>query len=117
GVFDTIAQVLSVPVAGNSDPLDALEARLRDSRTLLVLDNFEQVTEAAIGVSRLIQSAPRTKVVVTSRERLRVRAEKVFPVPPLSLARPQDPLSVISESEAVALFIDRARAVRPDFCV
>ena len=116
-VFDAVARVLEIPVSGGSDALEVLEARLRDSRMLLVLDNFEQVTAAAVGLSELLQRAPEIKVLVTSRETLRVRAERVFPVPPLSLPHPEDPASVIAESEAVALFTDRARAVRPDFAV
>ena len=116
-VFDAIAGTLGIPVSGGNDALEVLKTRLRDSRMLLVLDNFEQVTAAAVGLSELLQHAPGIKVLVTSRETLRVRAEKVFPVPPLSLPRPDDPSSVIAESEAVALFTDRARAVRPDFAV
>ena len=116
-VFDAAARALEIPVSGGSDALDVLGARLRDSRMLLVLDNFEQVTAAAVGLSELLQHAPEIKVLVTSRETLRVRAEKVFPVPSLSLPHPDDDASVIAESEAVALFTDRARAVRPDFAV
>ncbi|HEU5113237.1 MAG TPA: adenylate/guanylate cyclase domain-containing protein, partial [Acidimicrobiia bacterium] len=116
-VFDAIAGTLDIPVSGGSDALDVLEARLRDSRLLLVLDNFEQVTRAAVGLSELLQRAPGIKTLVTSRETLRVRAEKVFPVPPMALPHPQDPPSVIADSEAVTLFTDRARAVRPDFAV
>ncbi|HWL50527.1 MAG TPA: adenylate/guanylate cyclase domain-containing protein, partial [Acidimicrobiia bacterium] len=116
-VFDAIAGTLNIPVSGGSDALVVLGTRLRDSRMLLVLDNFEQVTAAAVGLSELIQHAPGIKVLVTSRETLRVRAEKVFPVPPLSLPHPQDPAADIAASEAVSLFTDRARAVRPDFVV
>jgi predicted ATPase/class 3 adenylate cyclase len=116
-VFDAIARALDIPVSGGSDALDVLESRLRDSRMLLLLDNFEQVTAAAVGLSALLQHATGLKALVTSRETLRVRAEKVFPVPPLALPHPQDPPSVIADSEAVALFADRARAVRPDFAV
>ena len=116
-VFDAIARALDIPVSGGSDSLEVLESRLRDSRMLLVLDNFEQVTAAAVGLSELLQHAPGIKVLVTSRETLRVRAEKVFPVPPLSLPHPEDAPPVIAESESVRLFTDRARAVRPDFSV
>ena len=116
-VFDAIAGTLGVPVSGGNDALEVLKTRLRDTRMLLVLDNFEQVTAAAVGLSELLQHAPGIKALVTSRETLRVRAERVFPVPALSLPRPDDPSSVIAESEAVALFTDRARAVRPDFAV
>jgi predicted ATPase/class 3 adenylate cyclase len=116
-VFDAVAGTLGIPVSGGSDALEVLKTRLRDSRMLLVLDNFEQVAPAAVGLSELLQHAPGIKVLVTSRETLRVRVEKVFPVPPLSLPHPDDAASVIAESEAVALFTDRARAVRPEFAV
>ena len=114
-VFDAIAGSLAIPLSGGGNALQTLETRLRDSRMLLVLDNFEQVAAAALGLSQLLQNARRIKVVVTSRETLRVRAEKVFPVPPLSLPHPESSPSAIAESEAVRLFTDRARAVRPDF--
>ena len=66
-------------------PLDALEAELRDRQVLLVLDNFEQVAPAAVGLVDLLEHCPAVKVLVTSREALHVRGERVFPVPPLSL--------------------------------
>ncbi len=116
-VFDAIAGALTIPLSGTTDALHVLEARLRDSRMLLVLDNFEQVTAAAVGLSQLLQRAPGLKVLVTSRETLRIRAEQVFPVPPLSLPHPRGTPTEIAESESVRLFTDRARAVRPDFAV
>src|SRR5215207_11399348 len=72
---------------------------------LLVLDNFEQVMAAADGVAELLQGCAEVKVVVTSREALRVRGEHVLAVPPLS------------EYEAVRLFVERAREARPDFAL
>jgi predicted ATPase/class 3 adenylate cyclase len=116
-VFDAIAGTLGIQLSAKVDALETLEARLRDTQMLLVLDNFEQVAEAAVGISHLLQQAPNLEVLVTSRETLRVRAEKVFPVPPLTLPHPQDPASVIAETESVRLFLDRARTVRPDFSV
>ncbi len=81
---------------------------------LLLLDNFEQVTAAAAGVAQLLTRCPGVKVLVTSRETLRVRAEHVYPVPPLALPDPRDPVAAIAEAESVQLFMERARAVRPD---
>jgi predicted ATPase len=104
-------------VSGGGGPLQILKSRLRDRQILLVLDNFEQVTAGAVGLSELLQHAPELKVVVTSRETLRVRAEHVFPVPPLSLPHPKDSRASIADSEAVQLFTERARAVRPGFAV
>jgi predicted ATPase len=84
---------------------------------ILLLDNFEQVTAAATGVVELIQHCHGLKVVVTSRETLRVRAEHVFPVPPLAMPDPNSSVGEIASAEAVQLFAERARAVRPDFAL
>lgn len=116
-VFEAIAQVLDVPMSTDNDPVQLLSTRLRDSRILLVLDNFEQVVEAGVGISGLLQKVPGLVVVVTSRETLHVRAEQVFPVPPLSLPDPRGTAQEIARAEAARLFADRARAVRPDFAI
>ncbi len=115
--FEAVVRALNLPLSGGGEPLQILKSRLRDSQMLLVLDNFEQVTAAAAGVSELLQAAPDLKIIVTSRETLRVRAEHVFPVPPFGLPHPTDPTSSIAESEAVQLFSERARAVRPEFVI
>lgn len=115
--YEAIARALAFPVAGGGHPLDVLKSRLRDWHTLLVLDNFEQVTEAAAGVAQVVQTCPEVKILVTSREALRVRAEHVFPVPPLSLPHPQWPVAEIADAEAVRLFVERARSVNPDFAL
>jgi predicted ATPase/class 3 adenylate cyclase len=115
--FEAIVRTLDLPVAGGGDPLEVLKSRLRDRQMLLILDNFEQVTAAGVGLSELLQQAPDLKIIVTSRETLRVRAEHVFPVPPLGLPHPKDPAASIADAEAVQLFIERARAVRPGFAI
>ncbi len=98
---------------------DELIERLRDRRMLLVLDNLEQVTEAAGTLARILTESPRLTILATSREALRVRMEQIYPVPPLGL--PPDgrdlPAEGIGQFEAVQLFVDRARAVRPDFAL
>lgn len=115
--FEAVVRVLGLSPSRGGSPLELLESRLRDREMLLILDNFEQVTEAGAGVVELLQRCPRLKVLVTSRETLRVRAEHVYPVPPLSLPDPRSSADQIAESEAVQLFVDRARAVRPDFAL
>ncbi|HEX2370158.1 MAG TPA: adenylate/guanylate cyclase domain-containing protein [Acidimicrobiia bacterium] len=115
--FEAVVRTLNLPLAGGGDPLHILKSRLRDRQMLLVLDNFEQVTAAAVGVSELLQAAPDLKIIVTSRETLRVRAEHVFPVPALGLPHPKDATTAIAEAEAVQLFSERARAVHPAFAV
>jgi predicted ATPase/class 3 adenylate cyclase len=112
--FEAVIRALDLP-ASSGDPLDVLRSGLRDREMLLVLDNFEQVTEAGPGVVELLQTCPRLKTLVTSRETLRVRGEHVFPVPPMALPDPRDSMDAIARSEAVQLFTDRVRSVRHDF--
>jgi predicted ATPase/class 3 adenylate cyclase len=92
---------------------------LRERDMLLILDNFEHLLDAAAFVSELLAAAPRLRVVVTSRAPLRLHGEHEFPVPPLRIpdARHLPSLSQLSQFEGVALFIERARAARPDFAV
>jgi predicted ATPase len=114
GVFAAVAGAAGINVATDARPLDALVGELGDRHVLLVLDNFEQVKPAAVGVVELLERCPNVKVLVTSREALRVRGERVLPVPPLSLPPPGD-AAAVGASEAVQLFCDRAAAVQPGF--
>jgi predicted ATPase/class 3 adenylate cyclase len=116
-VLSTIAQSLGVREAGGQPLIDTLKSYLRDKRLLLVLDNFEQVIEAAPLMAELAAHCPHIKIVTTSRVPLRVRGEKEFPVPPLSLPNPQrlPSLEHLTQYEAVRLFIERATDVKPDF--
>ncbi|HWC32874.1 MAG TPA: tetratricopeptide repeat protein, partial [Actinomycetota bacterium] len=86
---------------------------------LLVLDNFERVMDAAPDVDRLLRAGPELRVLVTSRSPLQLYGEHEFPVPPLSLPDLSHPTDAaqLSQFEAVALFIDRATAVKPGFAV
>ena len=115
--FESVIRALSLSVSRTGAPLDVLKNRLRDRNMLLVLDNFEQVVAAGPSVAELLRSAPEMKVVVTSRETLRVRGEQVYPVPPLSLPHPDHSIDQIAESEAVQLFVERAAAARPAFAL
>lgn len=115
-VAPTIADVLDIAVDPAAEAIVAVNSYLEGKETLLVLDNFEQILDAAIKVGELLAAAPRLKVVITSREALHLSVEQEFPVPPLELPGPSatDP-EVVSQYEAVALFIQRARAARPNF--
>src|SRR5215467_2050023 len=86
---------------------------------LLLLDNFEQVVSAATSVADLLAGCPRLKVLVTSRAGLHVRAEREYPVPALLLPDMTNlpDLLALAQYEAVALFIERAQAVTPQFQV
>lgn len=106
--------------AGTDPLLRALKEYLRPRRLLLVLDNFEQVVGAAAIVTDLLTAAPGVKVLVTSREALRVYGEHEFPVPPLSLPDvnrlpTNTAVAYLSRYPSVRLFQERARAARPDF--
>ena len=118
-VVPAIAQTLGISEASHLPLLSLLEAALKGKQLLLLLDNFEQVVDAAVILADLLAACPLLKVVVTSRMRLQVRAEHEFIVPPLSvptLKHPPDAKS-LSHYEAVSLFIERAQATKPDFSV
>jgi predicted ATPase len=107
--------------AGGGQELPALFVELAAERgpTLLVLDNFEQVIDAAPTVGELLAACPELTALVTSREVLRLQAEHDFPLQPLALP-PVDELPAVEELEhspAVALFVDRARATDPTFAL
>ena len=116
-VVPAIAQTLGVKEAAGQSQGEGLRVFLRDRGLLLLLDNFEQVVDAAAEVADLLGACPRLKVLVTSRTLLRLSGEFDFPVPPLSAPAPGRTLD-LSETiayDAVRLFIQRARAVKPDF--
>ena len=118
-VIPAIAQALRVREQGNIPIFDCLKNYLRDQHILLMLDNFEQVTQAAGMISELLEACPHLKILVTSRAVLRVYGEYDFGVPPLSLPDRKHIPSVekISQFESVRLFIERAQAILPDFSV
>ncbi len=116
-VIPTIAQALGIKESGARPLLDLLKASLRDKHLLLLLDNFEQVVTAAPRLSDLLVGCPDLKLLVTSRAVLHLSAEQELAVPPLALPD----FTHFPESEAllqyaaVALFLQRAQAVKPDF--
>jgi predicted ATPase/DNA-binding winged helix-turn-helix (wHTH) protein len=118
-VLPTITQALGVQEHAEQAPLDSLRAHLHDQQMLLVLDNFEQVLAAALALVELLTACPMLKLLVTSREVLRLSGEYEFPVPPLPAPDPRHlPSTVIlSQYAAVALFLQRARAVKPAFAI
>jgi predicted ATPase/class 3 adenylate cyclase len=118
-VPSTIAHALGVHIGGKEDPLERVVEFVRGKRMLLVLDNFEQILPAASLISELLASGPDLKVIASSRAPLRISGEQEFPVPPLELPDPErlPSLEALAQSDAVKLFIERARAVKPDFMV
>ena len=116
-VLSTIAGALGVEESGGLSLLDGLKAHLGDKHAVLVLDNFEHLAAAAPLVSELLAAAPRLKALVTSRSVLRLTGEDGYPVPPLCLpdSASWDDAAALLRNEAVALFVARAQAARPDF--
>ncbi len=118
-VLPAIARVLGLVDSGERPLFDRLGELLWDKNLLLVLDNFEQVVSSATLLARLLSVCPLLKILVTSRVVTRVRGEHLFPVRPLALPAlgPPADSEVSLASPAVALFVDRAQAVRPDFAL
>jgi predicted ATPase len=112
----TLATALGM-VAEAGSLTDAIVAYLRPRQTLLVLDNCEHLAGTPGEVAaRLLTSCPAVQVLATSRVPLRVRIERLLPVPPLDLPEEDAAtLPILAESDAVALFVQRARAVDPAF--
>ncbi|MFL5761839.1 MAG: ATP-binding protein [Thermomicrobiales bacterium] len=114
-----IAQPLGVREVGH-EPLEATLAEyLRDKQLLLVLDNFEHVLAAVPAVGRLLAACPKLTVLATSRAALRAYGEREVPVPPLPLPdlKRLPPPEELVAVPAVELFVERARAVKPEFAL
>ena len=116
-VAPTIARVLGLSEGGARPPEELLEGYLRERHALILVDNLEQVLESAGVLDGLLSSAAGLKILATSRIPLGLYGEQEFPVPPLSLPDPVSlpPLEELADYEAIRLFVERARAVRPDF--
>ena len=111
-----IGQVLGVTETSGRDPLETLKEVVRGRRMLLVLDNFEHVIQAAPVVTDLLTTSDPLKLLVTSREVLRVSGEQEFYVPPLDLPVAED-VHDVGRSQAVRLFVERGRSARRDFAL
>jgi predicted ATPase len=119
-IVSAIVQTLGIREAGGQSPLEILKKNFQDSLRapmLFVLDNFEHLLPAAGTVAELLAMAPNLKVLVTSRAALHVYGEQEFPVPPLALpdSRSTGSLETLLQCPAVALFVQRAAAAKPDF--
>jgi predicted ATPase/class 3 adenylate cyclase len=118
-VPSAIASALNVREAADLPLTEAMKEALRDRELLLVLDNFEHLTAAAPLVTELLSAAPRLRILATSRAALHVHGEHEYAVQPLSVPDPAHlpAMEAISQFEGVALFVERAMAVRSDFRV
>lgn len=116
-VLSTIATVLSVREAAGRSLQESLTLYLEDREVLLVLDNLEQVLDAAPSIAALLASCPKVKALVTSRASLRLRGEQCMDVAPLAVPPASGPCPVaeLLRYPCVALFLQRARLVKPAF--
>ncbi len=118
-VLAAIGRAAGADLAGAGSPAEALAETFGDGAWLIILDNLEQVIQVARDLGELLARCPEVAILATSRTALGLRAEREYPVLPLPPAADAGSASVeeVAASPAVALFADRARAVRPGFAV
>ncbi len=116
-VIPTIIQSLGLKETEGWSPLNLLQTALRDRQQLLVLDNFERLVLAAPQIVGLLAGCPQLKLLITSRAVLQVQGEYEYQVPPLALPNREHIFTddTLAKYAAVALFLQRARAINPDF--
>ena len=110
-----VAETVGVPERPGHPALEAIKAAIGSGYMLLVLDNFEQIIAAAPAVAELLAACANLKIIATSREPLKLRFEREYPVPPLEL--PAGHEDDVLSCESARLFVDRIRDGRPDFTV
>ena len=118
-IVSAIAQTLGVADSGDRPLLARLKAFLVQKQMLLVLDNFEHIITAASLVADFLACCPTLKIMVTSREVLHIRGEHEYYVSPLALPNIEQVSEIeqISHYAAIALFVQHATTIRPDFCL
>jgi predicted ATPase/class 3 adenylate cyclase len=116
-VIAAIGRAIGVNETDARPIFDVLAEHLAQKELLLILDNFEQVLDAAPLISKLLSSCPRLRVLVTSRAILRIAGERVYEVLPLDLPATESTasLAAMAKTSSVDLFVRRARAVQPGF--
>ncbi len=116
-VLTAITNSLGLKESGGQPVIEILKEHLRNKKVLLILDNFEHLSEAATQVAELVSGTEQLKILVTSRTRLHLSAEKEFFVPPLEVPTDILQMSVgeLSGYEAVQLFAERARNAKAGF--
>jgi predicted ATPase/class 3 adenylate cyclase len=116
-VLPKIAAALKIRSGAEKGIEQALQEELHNKQLLLVLDNFEQVVGAAPKLATLLGAAPKIKILVSSREVLRLRGEHDYPVPPLGLPelKRRQTAAVLAQYEAIALFVQHAQAANSAF--
>jgi predicted ATPase/DNA-binding CsgD family transcriptional regulator len=118
-VLPTIAWTLGLQEMGARTPLEQLQAALEEQSLLLLLDNFEQILDAAPELTELLALCPRLRLLVTSRAALRLQGEYEFAVSPLPLPdlKHLPTREKLTQNASISLFVQRAQAIKPDFQV
>jgi predicted ATPase/Tfp pilus assembly protein PilF len=118
-VISKIAELLGVREGGSQSLLAGVKGYLRDKQMLLLLDNFEQVLDAAPRISELLVHAPKIKILVTSRALLKIHGEHEFQVPTLKIPdfNGSSTAAELEECESVRMFVERAKAADPRFAL
>ncbi len=118
-VIPAIAETIGVKESGSQSLAASLRAALHEKQMLLLLDNFEQVLDAAVQVAELLAAAPGLKVLITSRSTVHLLGEYGVAIPPLALPNQSTMIDVgrLTQYEAVQLFVERAQAARADFAL
>ena len=115
-VVSEAAQALGVQEEGGRPLVQTLCAHLRDRKVLIVLDNCEHLVAACANLANtLLRAAPGLRIIATSREALRVPGEQTYPVLPLAVPDASVGFDALARSDAVQLFVDRARLHKPWF--
>ncbi len=110
-----LAQQLGIALEPNREPLEQLSNYLENKQTLLALDNFEHLVDAAPLLSKLVQGCPQLRVLVTSRERLNIEEEHLFSLEGLRFPLVDSSSQEASTFDAVQLFQQRAKQLHPEF--
>jgi predicted ATPase len=118
-VLPEIGRAVGADLGATGSPLEALIEHFGADQWLLILDNLEQVAAAAPDLGALLARCRGMVILATSRKALGLQAEREYPVLPLPLAADSaaTPAAALASSPAVALFVDRARAVHPGFAL
>jgi predicted ATPase/class 3 adenylate cyclase len=115
-VANEVGQVLAIPEEPGRTLLQTLCAHLRKRKLLLVLDNCEHLVSACANLAHaILRGAPDVKILATSREALRIPGEQTYPVAPFALPDRKMSVEQLARSEAVQLFVERARLHKPGF--
>jgi predicted ATPase len=111
GVASVVLAALGIDEVGAAPPVASAAAHIGDRTILLVLDNFEQVIDAATDVAQLVSRCPNLHVLTTSRRPLSIQAEHCVDVAPLTVSAPDARADDVLRTESVELLVDRLRAV------